>query len=147
LVRANIQLDEISLPFHRITDIGFDIIVELLSPSSFVETGKNLQTVRAINLEGNDILGETLANGIVMSPYNCSLRSLDLSGNSLSALGQINLSEMLVQNRMLYHLTASSCSFNLDGLINLTSKLRDNQALESLILAEHYPSRRSIRAV
>lgn len=134
LIRANIQLDEISLPFHRITDNGFDYVAQLLNPSSYAEAGSNVQTVRAINLEGNDILGETLANGIFTSSYDCSLRSLDLSGNSLSATGQINLSEMLARNRTLYHLAASSCSFNLDGLINLTSKLRDNQALESLIL-------------
>lgn len=102
------------LPFHRITDVGFDIIVELLTLSLFVEAGKKIETVRAINLEGNDILGETLANGILMSPYDCSLRSLGLSGNSLSTLGQINLSEMLVHNRTLYHLAASSCPFQLD---------------------------------
>lgn len=135
LIRSNLQLDEISLPFHRITDDGFDYIVQLLNPSSYTEAEEgNAQPVRAINLEGNDVQGETLASGILMSAYDCSLRSLDLSGNPLTSAGHINLSEMLAHNRTLYHVAASSCGFDLKGLIHLTSNLQDNQTLESLIL-------------
>lgn len=135
LIRANIQLDEITLPFHRISDDGFDYIVQLLNPSSYIEAeDNNAQPVRSINLEGNDIQGETLASGILMSPYDCSLRSLDLSGNSLSSSGQINLAEMLAHNRTLYHVAASSCNYGLKGLIQLTTNLQENQSLESLIL-------------
>lgn len=135
LIKANIQLEEISLPFHRITDDGFDIIIRLLNPLAYIEAEDgNIQPIRAINLEGNDIQGESLASGILMSSYDCSLRSLDLSGNPLSAVGQINLAQIVTNNRTLYHIAASSCSFNLKGLINLTSNLNGNQTLESLIL-------------
>jgi hypothetical protein len=133
---AQVRLEEISLPFHRITDVGFEEILRLLKPALFAES-QSSQTradsaLLSINLEGNDINGDFIDNSPLVSKYECSLLSLNLSSNPLSSKGQYAIANMILNNQVLKHLIVDSCGFELNELILLSSNLSQNDSLQTL---------------
>lgn len=116
-------------------DAGLDQLTKLMNPATFPDAGEyGLRPLTHLNLEGNDIRGETLFSGIFLSPYDCPLKSFNLGSNPLSSTGHEGISEIVARNRSLYHLSVNSCGFDLKGLISLCAKLRETQTLESLAL-------------
>jgi Ran GTPase-activating protein (RanGAP) involved in mRNA processing and transport len=139
LVAANIQLEEISLPYHRITDNGFDELLRLLNPMDAAAPINDQQNqphraLVSLNLEGNDIEGEVIVGSILTTPYDCPLLNLNLACNPLSAAGQEAVAEIVYSNKVMIDLNINSCGFELRGLNTLTATMRENHTLECLAL-------------
>eukprot|EP01040_Poterioochromonas_malhamensis_P010526 gene10526-11462_t len=129
------HLEEIALTHHRITDVGFEEILRLLKPTLYAESSSQIHNqafLLSINLEGNDIQGNSIENSPLNSKYDCSLQSLNLSSNPISKKGQIGLSNMIMNNQILKQLILNNCNFELNGLILFTSNLLHNDSLQTL---------------
>ena len=116
-------------------DVGFEEILRLLKPALYAESSSHLQpqgSLLSINVEGNDICGNTIDNSPLASRYDCSLISLNLSSNPLSQKGQYAVASVVLNNQVLKHLILDSCGFELNGLILLTSNLLQNESLQTL---------------
>jgi Ran GTPase-activating protein (RanGAP) involved in mRNA processing and transport len=128
-------------PFFHIyicsLDVGLEEILRLLKPSLYAESSSQhqlSQTVISINVEGNDIQGNTIENSPLLSKYDCSLQTLNLSSNPISMKGQEGIAKVLLNNQILKHLYLDNCSFDLDGLIIVAANLVENESLQTLSL-------------
>lgn len=132
LIGANIQLEELHLLHHNITDSGLEEICRLLDKGLFPNTQH--QGLSILDLTGNEINGDCIENTLLVSKYDCPLVTLNVSSNPITNQGHLMLAYMCRMNTRLRRLIINSCAFDLGGLNTLLSALANNQTLETLSL-------------
>jgi len=131
IIRSNIQLIDISLSYHRITDIGFEEIARLLQPGLYGDA-RNSHQLEGLDLEGNDITGDCFAATSLTTAYDCPLSYLNLTGNPLSTDGRNALADVVLVNKTLRQLAVNNCGFDLKSAIHLITNLHNNNSLQLL---------------
>lgn len=135
IVKANIQLVDLVLTYHHITDIGLEEISRLFKPvySDTADTGRN-NFLEGLDLEGNEIEGNCFDAIKLTSVYDCPLVFLNVSCNPLSKEGKMYLAEAALNNKTLRQLSINSCGLDLNALILLITNLTQNSSLQLLYM-------------
>ena len=128
IIAAGIQLETLSLCNHVITDKGFEFICR-----DIVGGHKRAQQLHHLNLEGNNILGNSLSE-LCLQSEECSLISLNLSHNSLTLSAGMTIADALRTNRILQNIELNNCGLELNVIIAFGTTLRQNSSLKTLNL-------------
>lgn len=149
--QSNILLECLSLPHHRIGDVGLGYICQTLvygngngngigtaGSGSGSDAQLEVQNMRleVLDLEGNDITGKGLHHLRMHSQEECSLLSLNLSGNCLNEEGGMIVAEALTSNRTIRQLIVNNCGFSLNAAIAVATSLGKQSKMGALVLEE-----------
>jgi hypothetical protein len=136
IVKANIQLVDLVLTYHQITDIGLEEISRLFKPvySDAADTGRTNNFLEGLDLEGNEIAGSCFEAINLTSAYDCPLVFLNVSCNPLSDEGKKYLAEATLNNKTLRQLSINSCGLDLNSVILLITNLTENSTLQLLYM-------------
>jgi hypothetical protein len=152
----NVFLRTLSLRNHRITDDGFALICQKLVQGPPGGVGA---TLRALDLEGNDIEGKNVGD-LRLESQDCHLEALNLrylstarhhkfflfvaylffifsptrSHNPLILGAGMAIANAVRANRSLHTLSLRACGFPLNTVIAIATTLRQNATLRSLQL-------------
>lgn len=134
IVKANIQLVDLVLNYHQITDIGLEEISRLFKPvySDAADTGRGNNFLEGLDLEGNEIAGSCFEAINLTTAYDCPLVFLNVSCNPLSDEGKKYLAEAALKNKTLRQLSINSCGLELNSIILLITNLTENTTLQLL---------------
>eukprot|EP01038_Epipyxis_sp_PR26KG_P009523 gene9523-12828_t len=130
LSKASIQLQDLSLPFHNITDVGMLKLSQLFVID--IDSYDSVQKMDGLNLEGNDITGSCLPRTKLTSTYECPILYLNLSKNPLSKYGKQNIAEILLKNRRIQELYINNCGFDLNAMVAIINNLAISPSLRVL---------------
>ena len=125
---AGIQLENLSLCNHRISDKGLAFIC-----SDIVSSQKKERHLFHLNLEGNEICGLNISE-LLLSTEDCPLLSLNLSHNPLDLTAGMIIADGLRTNRNMQSLVLNNCGFDLRVIVAFGVTLRQNSFLKVLNL-------------
>lgn len=130
LTRQHIILNELCLKFHRITSIG------LIEISKYIySSNEHALAFKILDLEGNDIDGESIDSLRMDHADICKIESLNVSSNPLGRVGASKIALALTANTSLQHLIINNCSFPLTSVIEISTSMgsRGNRSISSAI--------------
>ena len=138
IIKCNLLLECLSLPYHNITDIGLGYICQTLLCEVPVVADEEQQNMRleVLDLEGNEITARGLHLLRLHSTEKCSLLSLNLSCNRLEEQGGMIIAEALTTNRTLRQLIVNNCGFSLNATIAVATSLGKLSKMGKPVLEE-----------
>jgi hypothetical protein len=105
ILKADIQLVDLLLTYHLITDVGLEEISRLFKPDSDGGSSRHNAPFEGLDLEGNEITGSCFDAINLASGYACSLVVFNISSNPLSKEGRHCIANAVAKNKTLRQLS------------------------------------------